>query len=112
MHILVHNPTVCAIVHIGLQGESFQGGQLPDPEATTWSNIILKHLTSSSVLCAQKNSTRLVVLKVQMNLEMHEGAESVKESKVDVLQGRLYKFRMKDGEGIAEMYSRLEIITN
>src|SRR3990170_1196552 len=45
-------------------------------------------------------------------VEMHEGAESVKESKLDGLQGQLDKFKMKDGEGVAEMYSRLALITN
>ena len=43
---------------------------------------------------------------------MHEGTESVKESKLDVLQSQLDKFKMKDGEGVAEMYSRLALITN
>jgi hypothetical protein len=36
----------------------------------------------------------------------------MKESKLDVLQGQLDKFKMKDGEGVAEMYSRLALITN
>ncbi|SPT18408.1 unnamed protein product [Triticum aestivum] len=43
---------------------------------------------------------------------MHEGTESIKESKLDVLQSQLDKFKMKDGEGVAEMYSRLALITN
>ena len=43
---------------------------------------------------------------------MHEGSESINESKLDVLQNQLDKFRMKDGEGVAEMYSRLALITN
>ena len=43
---------------------------------------------------------------------MHQGTESIKESKLDVLQNQLDKFKMKDGEGIAEIYSRLDLITN
>ena len=43
---------------------------------------------------------------------MHEGTESVKESKLDVLQSQLDKFKMKDGEGVVEMYSRLALIIN
>ena len=31
---------------------------------------------------------------------------------MDVLQSHLDKFKMKDGGGVAEMYSRLAIITN
>ena len=34
------------------------------------------------------------------------------ESKLDVLQSQLDKFKMKDGEGVAEMYSRISLITN
>ena len=31
---------------------------------------------------------------------------------MDVLQSQLDKYKMKDGEGVAEMYSRLALITN
>ena len=43
---------------------------------------------------------------------MHEGTDSVSESKLDVLQSQLDKFKMKDGECVAKMYSRLALITN
>ena len=43
-------------------------------------------------------------------IDIHEGTNSVKESKLDVLQSQLDKFKMKDGEGVAEMYSRLALI--
>ena len=45
-------------------------------------------------------------------IDTHEGTDSVKESKFDVLQSQLDKFKMKDGECVAEMYSRLALITN
>ena len=45
-------------------------------------------------------------------IDMYEGTDSVKESKLDVLQSQLDKFKMKDDEGVAEMYSRLALITN
>src|SRR3954468_16075168 len=45
-------------------------------------------------------------------VDMHEGTESVKESKLDVLQSQLDKFKRKDGEGVIKMYSRLALITN
>ena len=45
-------------------------------------------------------------------VDMHEGTDSVKESKLDVPPSQLDKFKMKDGEGVAEMYSRLALITN
>ena len=43
---------------------------------------------------------------------MRKGTDSIKESKLDVLQSQLDKFKMKDGEGVAKMYSRLALITN
>ena len=43
---------------------------------------------------------------------MHEGTDSVRESKLDVLQSQLDKFKMKDCERVAEMYSRVGLITN
>ena len=45
-------------------------------------------------------------------IDMHEGTDSFKESKLYVLQSQLDKFKMKDGEGVAETYSRLALITN
>ena len=45
-------------------------------------------------------------------VDMHEGTKSVKESKLDMLQSQLDEFKMKDSEGVAEMYSRLALITN
>ena len=43
---------------------------------------------------------------------MREGTDSIKESKLDVFQSQLEKFKMRDGEGVVEMYSRLALITN
>ena len=45
-------------------------------------------------------------------IDMHEGTNSVKESKLDVLQIQLDKFKMKDGVGIMEIYYWLALITN
>ena len=59
--------------------------------------------------CAPKNSTKEISDTL---VDMPEGTESVKESKLDVLESQLDKFKMKDGEGVAEMYSRLALITN
>lgn len=43
---------------------------------------------------------------------MHEITESARESKLDVIQSKLDKFKMRDGEGVTEMYSRLALMTN
>ena len=68
MHILGHNPTVWAIVCIGLQGELFDGRE-PNCDATAEElkccNTMLKLVIFSSTDCAPKNSTKLAVLRMQ-----------------------------------------------
>src|SRR3954447_25114693 len=78
---------------------------------------MLKLVIFSSTDCAPKNSKKISRLESAKEIwdtliDMHEGTDSVKESKLDVLQSQLDKFKMKDGEGVAEMYSRLALITN
>ena len=63
MHILGHNPTVWAIVCVGLQGEFFDGRE-PNREATA-EEFMLKLVIFSSTDCASKNSTKSAVLRMQ-----------------------------------------------
>ncbi|XP_027772674.1 uncharacterized protein LOC114077194 [Solanum pennellii] len=42
----------------------------------------------------------------------HEGTEQVKESKIDMLTSRYKNFKMKEGETIHEMFTKLSSITN
>ena len=121
MHILGHNPAVWAIVRVGLQGEFFEDGRVPDREATANELKMLQYNAQAcdilfNALCPEEFNkiSRLENAKEiwYTLVEMHEGTESVKESKLDVLQGQLDKFKMKDGEDVAEMYSRLALFTN
>jgi hypothetical protein len=118
MHILGHNPVVWAIVCVGLQGDFSEDG---NPEATTEDLRMLQYNAQAcdilfNGLCPEEFNkiSRLGNAKEIWDtlVDMHEGTESVKESKLDVLQSQLDKFKMKDGEGVAEMYSRLALITN
>ncbi|SPT16297.1 unnamed protein product [Triticum aestivum] len=120
MHILGHNPAVWAIVCIGLQGEFFDGRE-PNREATAEELKMLQYNAQAcdilfNGLCPEEFNkiSRLVNAKEIWDtlIDMDEGTDSVKESKLDVLQSQLNKFKMKDGEGVAEMYSRLALITN
>ena len=120
MHILGHNPAVWAIVCIGLQGEFFDGRE-PNREATVEELKMLQYNAQAcdilfNGLCPEEFNkiSRLENAKEIWDtlIDMHEGTDSVKESKLDVLQSQLDKFKMKDGEGVAEMYSRLALITN
>ena len=120
MHILGHNPAVWAIVCIGLQGEFFDGRE-PNREAIVEELKMLQYNAQAcdilfNGLCPEEFNkiSRLENAKEIWDtlIDMHEGTDSVKESKLDVLQSQLDKFKMKDGEGVAEMYSRLALITN
>ena len=120
MHILGHNPAVWAIVCIGLQGEFFDGRE-PNCEATAKELKMLQYNAQAcdilfNGLCPEEfnNINHLENAKDIWDtlIDMHEGTDSVKESKLDVLQSQLDKFKMQDGEGVTEMYSRLALITN
>ena len=115
MHILGHNPVVWANVCIGLQGEFFDGRE-PNREATTEELKMLQYNAQGcdillKGLCPEefKKIIRLENAKEIWDtlIDMHEGTDPVKESKLDVLQSQLDKFKMKDGEGVPEMYSSL-----
>src|SRR4051812_10053820 len=121
MHILGHNPASWGIICVGMQGDFFEEGKVPDREATPEELRMLQNNAQAcdilfNALCPEEFNkiSRLENAKEIWDtlVEMHEGTESVKESKLDLLQGQLDKFKMKDGEGVAEMYSRLALITN
>ena len=121
MHILGHNPAAWGIICVGMQGDFFEEGKVPDREATPEELKMLQNNAQAcdilfNALCPEEFNkiSRLENAKEIWDtlVEMHEGTESVKESKLDILQGQLDKFKMKDGEGVAEMYSRLALITN
>src|SRR4051812_2314776 len=120
MHILGHNPAVWAIVCVGLQGDFFEGKE-PNREATADELKMLQYNAQAcdilfNRLCPKEFNkiSRLENAKEIWDtlIDMNEGTDSVKESKLDALQSQLDKFKMKDGEGVAEMYSRLALITN
>ncbi|SPT17644.1 unnamed protein product [Triticum aestivum] len=112
MHILGHNPGVWAIVCIGLQGELFDGRE-PNREATAEELKMLQYNAQAcdilfNGLCPKEFNkiSHLENVKEIWDtlIDMHEGTDFVKESKLDVLQSQLDKFKMKDGEGIGRCF--------
>jgi hypothetical protein len=95
MHILGHNPAVWAVVRIGLQGEFFEDGKEPDREASAEDLKMLQYNDQAcnmlfNALCP-KEFNKISCLENAKEIwdtlvDMHEGIESVKESKLDVLQ--------------------------
>lgn len=121
MHILGHNPAVWDVVRVGVQGDFFGEVKEPDRDATLEE---LKMLQFNAKVCdilfnclCPKEFNKMSLLENVKEIwdtliDMHEGTDSVRESKLDVLQSHLDKFKMKDGEGVAQMYYRLALITN
>src|SRR4051812_38271576 len=104
-----------------MQGELFADGREPNREATAEELKMLQYNAQAcdiifNCLCPEEFN-KISHLENAREIwdtlnDMHEGTESVRESKLDVLQSQLDKFKMKDGEGVAEMYSRFALITN
>ncbi|SPT19333.1 unnamed protein product [Triticum aestivum] len=112
MHILGHNPAIWAIVCIGLQGEFFDGRE-PNHEATAEELKMLQYNAQTcdilfKGLCPEEFNkiSRLENAKEIWDtlIDMHEGIDSIKESKLYVLESQLDKFKMKDGEGIGRCF--------
>ncbi|XBI00577.1 hypothetical protein VPH35_129573 [Triticum aestivum] len=112
--------TLYKLRRIGLQGEFFDGRE-PNYEATVEELKMLQYNAQAcdilfNGLCPEEFNkiSRLENAKEIWDtlIDMHEGTDSVKESKLGVLRSQLDKFKLKDGEGVAEMYSRLALITN
>jgi hypothetical protein len=67
-------------------------------------------------LCAQEFNKvqNIQIAKVIWDTlkEAHEGTEHVRQGKMDLINGELELFFMKDGETIREMYDRLMVIVS
>ena len=109
-----------AIVCIGLQGEFFNGRE-PNHEATAEELKMLQYNAQAcdilfNGLCPEEinNISRLENAKEIWDtlIDMHEGSESVKETKLDVLKSHLDNCKMKEGKGVAEMYPSLALTKN
>ena len=91
----------------------------PDCEATAEELKMLQYNAQAcdvlfNRLCHEHKISRLENAKEIWDtlVNVHDGPEFGKQCKFDVLQSQLDKFKMKDGEGVAKMYSRLALITN
>ena len=95
MHILDHNPAIWVVVRVGLQGEFFEDRNEPDRNATAEELKMLQYNTQAcdilfNRLCPEEFNkiSRLENAKEIWDtlIDMHEGTNSVNESKLDVLQ--------------------------
>ena len=122
MHILGHNPAVWAIVCIGLQGEFFDGRE-PNREATAEELKMLQYNAQAcdilfNGLCPEEFNkiSRLENAKEIWDtlIDMHEGTNSVKESKLECFKvnltsskSRMVKASLKCTLGLLSSQMRL-----
>ena len=121
VHIVGFNPHVWVVIRVGVQGNFFGEGHEPDRDATA-DELKMLQLNAQACdiifncLCPEECNKirRLENAKEFWDtlVDMHEGTDSVTESKLDVLHSPLDKLKIKDGEVVVEMYSRLALITN
>ena len=92
MDIFVHNPTVWAVICIGLQGELFEDGRELDHEAAAEELKMMQYNDQACYiiyngLCPEEFN-EIICLENAKEIwdtlvDMHEGTVSVKESKLD-----------------------------
>nr|ABF94881.1 retrotransposon protein, putative, Ty1-copia subclass, expressed [Oryza sativa Japonica Group] len=73
-------------------------------------NVILSALSGSEFNRVDGIESAKVIWDTLRNL--HEGTDSVRESKVEILKGQFERFVMLDGESPSDMYDRLSKIVN
>ena len=115
MHLYGLHPSLWLIVNVGVTIP--KEGEVPTLEHAQdlHRNVQAARVITSS-LCAQEfNKVRNIqITKVIWDTlkEAHEGTDQVREGKIDLLQGELELFIMKDDETVRQMYDRLMLLVS
>jgi hypothetical protein len=115
MHLYRHHPSLWKIVVVGVtipaEGEALSIEQGQDLHRNVQATRVI-----TGSLCAQEfNKVRNIqIAKVIWDTlkEAHEGTEHVRQGKMDLINGELELFFIKDGETIQEMYDRLMVLVS
>jgi hypothetical protein len=115
MHLYGLHPSLWKVVVIGVtipaEGEAFT----IEHEQDLHRNVQATRVITGS-LCAQElNKVRNIqIAKVIWDTlkEAHEGTKHVRQGKMDLINGELELFFMKDGETVREMYDRLMLLVS
>nr|CAE02851.4 OSJNBa0014F04.17 [Oryza sativa Japonica Group] len=114
MHLKSINPSIWRIVEKGYVLQNPEDPTKEDDENehknAQAANAILSALSESEFNCVDGIESAKVIWDTLQNL--HEGTNSVRESKVEILKGQFERFVMLDGESPSDMYDRLSKIVN
>jgi hypothetical protein len=115
MHLYGLHPSLWKIVVVGVTIPAEGEALTIELEQDLHLNVQATRVITGS-LCAQEfNKVRNIqIAKVIWDKlkEAHEGTEHVKQGKMDLINGELELFFMKDGETIREMYDRLMLLVS
>jgi hypothetical protein len=114
MHLKSINPSIWRIVEKGYVLQNPEDPTKEDDENehknAQAANAILSALSGSEFNRVDGIESAKVIWDTLRNL--HEGTDSVRESKVEILKGQFERFVMLDGESPSDMYDRLSKIVN
>nr|ABF97065.1 retrotransposon protein, putative, Ty1-copia subclass [Oryza sativa Japonica Group] len=114
MHLKSINPSIWRIVEKGYVLQKPEDPTKEDDENehknAQAANVILSALSGSEFNRVDDIESAKVIWDTLRNL--HEGTDSVRESKVEILKGQFERFVMLDGESPSDMYDHLSKIVN
>jgi hypothetical protein len=115
MHIYGLHPSLWKIVVVGVTIPAEGEALTIEHEQDLHRNVQATRVITGS-LCAQEfNKVRNIqIAKVIWDTfkKAHEGTEHVRQGKMDLINGELELFFMKDGEIVQEMYDRLMVLVS
>jgi hypothetical protein len=115
MHLYGLHPSLWNIVVVGVTIPAEGEALTIEHEQDLHRNVQATRVITGS-LCAQEfNKVRNIqIAKVIWDTlkEAHEGTEHVRQGKMDLINGELELFFMKDGETVQEMYDRLMVLVS
>jgi hypothetical protein len=115
MHLYGLHPSLWKIVVVGVSIPAEGEALTIEHEQDLHHNVQATRVITGS-LCAQEfNKVRNIqIVKVIWDTlkEAHEGTKHMRQGKMDLINGELELFFMKDGETVREMYDRLMVLVS
>jgi hypothetical protein len=115
MHLYGFHPSLWKIVVVGVKIPAEGEALTIEHEQDLHRNVQATRVITGS-LCAQEFNKvwNIQIAKVIWDTlkEAHEGTEQVRQGNMDLINGELELFFMKDGETVREMYDRLMVLVS
>jgi hypothetical protein len=115
MHLYRLHPSLWKIVVVGVTISAEGEALTLEHEQDLHHNVQAIRVIMRSLCSQEFNKVRNIqIAKVIWDTlkEAHEGTEHVRQGKMDLINGELELFFMKDGETVREMYDRLMLLVS